>query len=128
MPFCCKELQSRHMRDVCSDFWFPFCMTSFPYTKGEKTTIILNMKFEVLVSRLCQQEILGNRYLLGASVGKSHVLPMQVPNPDPTLDKNLASIGPGNLSGIRVGVWRQRPEAFSESNTILDTFQSVKFV
>ena len=41
-----------------------------------------------------------------------------VPNPSPTLDKNLASMGPGILSSIGVGVWRKAPEAFPDSNTI----------
>ena len=48
---------------------------------------------------------------------------MQVPNSSPTLDANLASMGPRILSNIGVGVWR-KAEAFPDSNTILDTFQS----
>ena len=52
-------------------------------------------------------------------------LPIRMPNPSPTLDKNLASMGPGFLSSIGVGVWRKAPEAFPGSNTTLDTFQSV---
>ena len=51
-------------------------------------------------------------------------LPIRMPNPSPTLAKNLASMGPGILSTIGVGVWRKAPEAFSGSNTTLDTFQS----
>ena len=51
-------------------------------------------------------------------------LPIRIPNPSPTLDKNLASMGPGILSSIGVGVWRKAPEAFPDSNTTLDTFQS----
>ena len=46
--------------------------------------------------------------------------------PSPTLDKDLASMGPGILSSIGVGVWRKAPEAFPDSNTTLDTCQSVK--
>ena len=70
-------------------------------------------------------KISGNRFLSSASVGNSCVLPMHVPNPSPTLDKNLASMGPGILSSIGVGVWRKAPEAFPDSNTTLDTFQSL---
>ena len=53
-------------------------------------------------------------------------LSIRMPNPTPTLDKNLASMGPGILSSIGVGVWRKAPEAFPGSNTTLDTFQSAK--
>ena len=66
----------------------------------------------------------GNRFLSSAGVGESYVLPIRVPNPSPTLDKNLASMGPGILSSIGVGVWKKAPEAFPDSNTTLDTFQS----
>ena len=51
-------------------------------------------------------------------------LPVRMPNPSPTLDKNLASMGPGILSSVGVGVCRKAPEAFPDSNTTLDTFQS----
>ena len=57
-------------------------------------------------------------------LGRAVDLPIQMPNPSPTLDKNLASMGPGISSSIGVGVWRQAPEAFPGSNTTLDTFQS----
>ena len=53
-----------------------------------------------------------NRFLSSAGVGKSCVLPMHVPNPSPTLDKDLASMGPGILSSAGVGVWKKGPEAF----------------
>ena len=66
---------------------------------------------------------LGDRFLSSVGVGKSCVLPIRVPNPSPTLDKNLASLGPGIFSSIGVGVWRRAPEAFPGSNTTLDTFQ-----
>ena len=66
----------------------------------------------------------GTRFLSSAGVGKSCVLPIRMPNPSPTLDKNLASMGPGILSSIGVGVWRKAPETFPDSNTTLDTFQS----
>ena len=46
------------------------------------------------------------------------------PNPSPTLHKNLASMGPGILSSIGVGVWRKALETFPDSNATLDTFQS----
>ena len=49
---------------------------------------------------------------------------MLVPNPSPTLAKNLASMGPRILSSIGIGVWRKAPEAFPDSNTILDTIES----
>ena len=58
-------------------------------------------------------------------VGRSCVLPMRVPHPSPTLDKNLASMGPGILSSIGAGVWRKAPEAFPDANTTLDTCQRV---
>ena len=54
--------------------------------------------------------------------------PYAVPNPSPTLDKNLAPMGPRILSSIGVGVWRKAPEAFPDSNTTLDTFQSAIFI
>ena len=44
---------------------------------------------------------LGNRFLSNAGVGKSI------------------------LSSIGVGVWRKAPEALPDSNTTLDTFQSL---
>ena len=62
--------------------------------------------------------IMGSRFLSSASVGKSCVLPLRMPNPSPTLDKNLASMGPGVLASIRVGVWRNRSGAFPDSSTI----------
>ena len=76
-------------------------------------------------------------FLSSTGVGKSCVLPIQMPNPSPTLDKNLASMGPGILSSVGVGVWRKAPEAFPgvwrkapeafpDSNATMDTFQSAK--
>ena len=59
-------------------------------------------------------------------LGRVVDLPIRVPNPSPTLHKNLASMGPGTLSSIGVGVWRKAPEAFPDSNTTLDTCQSAK--
>ena len=53
---------------------------------------------------------------------------IRVPNPSPTLDKNLASMGLGILSSIGVGVWSKAPEAFPDSNTTLDTFQSASII
>ena len=47
-----------------------------------------------------------------------------MPHPSPTLDKNLAPMGPGILSGVGVGVWRNRSGAFPDSNAMLDTCQS----
>ena len=38
--------------------------------------------------------------------------------------KNPASMGPGILFSIGVGVWRKASEAFPDSNTTLDIFQS----
>ena len=38
-----------------------------------------------------------------AGVEKNCVLPMRLPNPNPTLDKNLASMGPGILFSIGSG-------------------------
>ena len=73
---------------------------------------------------LLNSDYLGNRLLPSAGVGKSCVLPIRVPKPSPTLDKNLASMGPGILSSVGVGVWRKAPEAFPDSNATLDTFQS----
>ena len=67
---------------------------------------------------------MGNQFLSSAGVGKSCVLPIRVPNPSPTLDKNLASMGPGILSSV--GVWKKAREAFPDSNTTLDTFQSAR--
>ena len=52
---------------------------------------------------------------------------MLAADPSPTLDKNLASTGPGILSSIGVGVWTKAPEAFPDSNTTLDTLQSASF-
>ena len=62
---------------------------------------------------------LGNRFLSSAGVGKSCVLPIRVPNPSPTLDKNLASMGPGTLSSIGVEAWRKAAETIPDSNTTL---------
>ena len=68
----------------------------------------------------------GNRSLSRVGVGKICVLPIRVPNPSPTLDENLASMDPGILSSIGVGVWRKAPEAFLDSNTTLDTCQPAR--
>ena len=46
--------------------------------------------------------------------------------PQPNNGKNLASMGPGILSSIGVGVWRKAPEALPDSNTTLDTSQSLR--
>ena len=46
---------------------------------------------------------MGNLLISSAGVGKSWVLPIWVPVPSPTLDKNLASMDPGMLSSIGVG-------------------------
>ena len=70
------------------------------------------------------QPYMGNRCLSSAGVGKSCALPLRVPNPTSALDKNLASVGPGILSSIGVGVWRNRSGALPDSNTMLDKFQS----
>ena len=60
-------------------------------------------------------------------LGRVVDLLIRMPNPSPTLDKYLASMGAGILSSIGVGVWRKSPEAFPGSNTTLDTFQSASF-
>ena len=52
---------------------------------------------------------------------------MRVPSPSPTLDETLACMGTGILSSIEVGVYRKAPGAFPDSNTTLDTFQSLTF-
>ena len=62
----------------------------------------------------------GKRSLSSTGVGKSCALPIRMPNPSPTLDKNLASMGPGIFSSVGVGVWRKASEAFPDSNTTLD--------
>ena len=67
---------------------------------------------------------LGNRFLSSAGVGRVVHLPVRMPNPSPTLDKNLAPMGPGILSSIGVEVWRKAPDAFPDSNATLDTCQS----
>ena len=69
---------------------------------------------------------MANRFLSSKGVGKSCVLPIRAPNPSPTLDKNLASMGPGILSSVGFWVWRKAPDAFPDSNTTLDTYQSAK--
>ena len=46
---------------------------------------------------------MGSRFLSSAGVGKSCVLPMRVPNPSPTLDKILASMGPGFYPVLGLG-------------------------
>ena len=70
---------------------------------------------------------MGNRFFYPVRVlGRVVDLPIRMPNPSPTPDKNLASMGPGILSSVGVGVWRKAPEAFPDSNTTLDTFQSAK--
>ena len=48
-------------------------------------------------------------------LGRVVDLPIRMPNPNPALDKNLASMGPGILSSIGVGVWRKAPETFPDS-------------
>ena len=64
---------------------------------------------------------MGNQFFIQCGCRED---PIRVPNPNPTLDKNLASMGPGILSSIGVGVWRKAPEAYPDSHTTLDTCQS----
>ena len=50
---------------------------------------------------------------------------MSVPNPSPVLDKIRApSMGQETLSSAGAGVWRKAPEAFPDSSSVLDQFQS----
>ena len=94
-----------------------------PSTATEKNFISVHtrgiVKTSGLTRRICQ-----NRFLSSKGVGESCGSPYTDAKPSPTLDKNIASMGPGFLSSIGVGVWRKAPEAFPGSNTTLDTFQS----
>ena len=74
------------------------------------------------------KDFLGSRLYPVRVLGRVVDLPRRMPNPSPTLDKNLASMGPGILSSIGVGVWRKAPEAFPGPNTTLDIFQSATFL
>ena len=50
---------------------------------------------------------------------------MRVPNSIPSvLDKNLAPMGPRNLSRTGALVWRKAPGAFPDSNSVLGQFES----
>ena len=49
---------------------------------------------------------------------------MRLPNPSPVLDKNRAPMGPEFLSSTGARVWREAPNAFSDSSSVLDKFQS----
>ena len=72
------------------------------------------------VSKYVASVFVGSRFLSSAGVGRSCALPTRVPSPSPTLDKTLAPMGPGVLSSIGTGVWRESSGAFPESNTVLD--------
>ena len=53
---------------------------------------------------------------------------MRVPNPSPVLVNNPAPMGPDILSSTGAGVWRKAPNAFPDSSSVLDKFQSAKKV
>ena len=53
---------------------------------------------------------------------------MRLPDPSPVLDKNLAPMGPEILSSTGAGVWRKAPMAFPDPSSVLDKFQSAKFL
>ena len=66
----------------------------------------------------------GGRFLSSAGTGKNCALSMRLPNSSPVLDKNLAPMGPEILSSTGARVWRKLPNAFSDSSSVLDKFQS----
>ena len=51
-----------------------------------------------------------------------------MPNPGLVVDKNRAPTGPEISSSTGAGVWRKAPKAFPDSSSVLDEFQSAKFV
>ena len=55
--------------------------------------------------RPISEQFTGNSFLSSAGVGKSCVLPVWVPNPSPTLDKNLESIAHGSRNFIQYWGW-----------------------
>ena len=71
---------------------------------------------------------LGNQCLSSAGTGKNCALPMKVPNPSPGLDKDCTPMGPEMLSNTGSGVWRKAFEAFPNSTSVLDKFQSAIIV
>ena len=107
---------------MCSDPCYHLVsLTSFV---GPKTLHELSERFRPSSIRTemitnCYK-FMGNQFLSSKGVGKSCVLPIRWTNPSATLDKNLASMGPGILSSVGVGVWGKAPEAFPDSNTTLD--------
>ena len=55
-------------------------------------------------------------------LGRTALSPL--PDPSPVLDKNRAPMGPEMLSSTGAGVCREAPEAFPDSSSVLDRFQS----
>ena len=51
-------------------------------------------------------------------------LSKRFPDPSPVLDKNRAPMGPEILSSTGAGVCTKAPEAFPDSSSVLDKFQS----
>ena len=68
----------------------------------------------------------GRPIFSSAGAGRSCALSMMVANCSPVLDKNLAPMGPGIFANTGAEVWRKAPGALSDSNSVLDEFQSAK--
>ena len=64
---------------------------------------------------------MGDRFLSSAGAGGNCDHPTRLPDPSPVL-------GPEILSSTGAGVWRKAPMAFPDSNSVLDKFQSAKFL
>ena len=66
---------------------------------------------------------MGDRFVSSAGTGKNCALSMRLPNSSPVLGKNLAPMGSEILSSTGACVWKP-PNAFSDSSSVLDEFQS----
>ena len=88
--------------------------------EGENLQIIRNLRKGVGLSPY------GKSIFIQYGCWEKLCSPRTGAKPSPTLDKILASMGPGILSSVGVGVWRKAPEAFPDSNATLDKIQSAK--
>ena len=71
---------------------------------------------------------MGDRFLSSARTGKNCALSMRFPDHNPVLAKNRAPMGPEILSSTGAGVCRKPPQAFPDSSSVLDKFQSAILV
>ena len=96
--------------------WQPKCLhqtSNFQLSRvpsGTNTRGVLRRGFH--------RNIVGDRFLSSAGIGKNCALPMRLPNP------KSCTHGSRNFISTGSGVWRKAPVAFPDPSSVLDKFQS----